>query len=343
MIMNNKLDNFLGALALAVASTPAFASGSDDQGFFGLPDWLGVPLSVLFFGMLFFLYYIQLKGEKEERIHKRETAKQAAKFASDTHNKMLDIINKHVPTLAVKYRQLMTEDAYGIVDTSGFLKEVEYFIENVLSADDAVKSYLLGVDTGDYGATLSAITAQKDALLKQSEKGKAEQSEIDELNSKVSDIRNKMEKRDAEAKQIIFKLVSEYRINEIEHQEGKSVDVERLNPIQFEHYCAELLNSTGWNARVTQASGDQGVDVIAQHGNVKAVFQCKKYSQPVGNAAVQEIIAGKAFEQAHIAAVVSNATFTSSATQLASTTGVFLLHFSELPRFAAKLGLVEPV
>ena len=93
---------------------------------------------------------------------------------------------------------------------------------------------------------------------------------------------------------------------------------------------------------MTQACGDQGIDVIAQHGNVKAVFQCKKYSQPVGNAAVQEIIAGKAFEQAHVAAVVSNATFTPSATQLASTTGVFLLHISELPQFAARLGLVEP-
>ena len=109
---------------------------------------------------------------------------------------MLDIINKHVPTLALKRRQLMTKDAYGIVDTSGFLKEVDYFIENVLSADDAVKSYLLGVDTGDYAATLSAMTAQSDAMLKRSRDGKkVAQSAIDELNSKTSDIRNKMEKK----------------------------------------------------------------------------------------------------------------------------------------------------
>ncbi len=81
--------------------------------------------------------------------------------------------------------------------------------------------------------------------------------------------------------------------------------------------------------------------MIAVYGNVKAVLQCKKYSQPVGNAAVQEIIAGKSFEQAQVAAVVSNANFTPSAKQLASTTGVFLLHFSELPQFAKRLGLVE--
>lgn len=90
----------------------------------------------------------------------------------------------------------------------------------------------------------------------------------------------------------------------------------------------------------TPASGDQGIDVIASYGNVKAVFQCKKYAQPVGNGAVQEIVAGKQFERADIAAVVSNATFTTSAKQLASTTGVHLLHYSELQGFAEKLGMV---
>ena len=96
------------------------------------------------------------------------------------------------------------------------------------------------------------------------------------------------------------------------------VNIDSLNPIEFEHYCAEMLRNDGWDARVTQASGDQGIDVIATYGNAKAVFQCKKYAQPVGNGAVQEIVAGKQFEQADIAAVVSNATFTPSAKQLNS-------------------------
>jgi restriction system protein len=90
---------------------------------------------------------------------------------------------------------------------------------------------------------------------------------------------------------------------------------------------------------VTQASGDQGVDVVANLAGLKVVLQCKKYSQPVGNAAVQEVIAGKAFEQAHAAAVVTNATFTPSAKQLATTTGVHLLHYSELSQFSQKLGI----
>lgn len=127
-------------------------------------------------------------------------------------------------------------------------------------------------------------------------------------------------------------------------QNNSTFDTENLEnctPIDFEHGCANLLNQNGWVARATQASGDQGIDVIATYGNVKAVFQVKKYSQPVGNSAVQEIIAGKAFEQAHVAAVVTNSTFTASAKQLANATGVFLLHYSELSSFAEKLGLVE--
>lgn len=121
----------------------------------------------------------------------------------------------------------------------------------------------------------------------------------------------------------------------------KVKNLDDVSPIDFEHQCADLLNQSGWTARVTQASGDQGIDVIATYENVKAVFQVKKYSQPVGNSAVQEIIAGKAFEQAHVAAVVTNSTFTASAKKLANATGVFLLHYSELPDFAEELGLVE--
>lgn len=139
----------------------------------------------------------------------------------------------------------------------------------------------------------------------------------------------------------IGERVLDAKIKNIESGKHDTVNVDLLTPEEFEHYCGDLLRQSGWNARVTKASGDQGIDVIALYGNVKAVLQCKKYSQPVGNAAVQEIIAGKAFEQAHVAVVVSNAPFTPSAKQLAATTGVYLLHFSELPKFAVRLGLVD--
>lgn len=118
-------------------------------------------------------------------------------------------------------------------------------------------------------------------------------------------------------------------------------DIEILTPEQFEMYCSDLLRRCNWQSRVTRRTGDQGVDIVATFGGVRAVFQCKKYSQPVGNAAVQEVTAGKAFEQADVAAVVTNSTYTPAAKQLAGMANVHLLHYTDLPRFAETLGLLE--
>ncbi|CCD29978.1 putative Endonuclease precursor [Candidatus Glomeribacter gigasporarum BEG34] len=105
---------------------------------------------------------------------------------------------------------------------------------------------------------------------------------------------------------------------------------EDISPIEYEQLVAKVLTEYGWDARQTTATGDQGIDVVAQKQGIKVVIQCKLYSQPVGNAAVQEVIAGKVFEQADLAVVVSNATFTKSARQLATSAGVLLLHHEQL-------------
>jgi len=105
---------------------------------------------------------------------------------------------------------------------------------------------------------------------------------------------------------------------------------EAMTPTEFEQFCAAQLRSSGWDARVTQASGDQGVDVIATKNGKKLVVQCKLYGRPVGNKAVQEISAARLHEAADFAAVVSNQRYTPAACRLAQTNGVALLHFSEM-------------
>lgn len=107
---------------------------------------------------------------------------------------------------------------------------------------------------------------------------------------------------------------------------------DRMTPTEFEVFCGEQLRESGWDARVTQRSRDQGVDVIAEKGGRRIVLQCKLYSSPVGNKAVQEAVAARAFEQAHYCAVVSNSSYTSAAEQLASANSVLLLHYSDLKR-----------
>lgn len=102
------------------------------------------------------------------------------------------------------------------------------------------------------------------------------------------------------------------------------------NPYDFEQNCANILKEQGWNARATQKSGDQGVDVVANKNGITIVFQCKLYSSAVGNAAVQEIFSGKAFYDAQYAAVVSNNNYTKSARLLAKNCGVLLLNTEDL-------------
>lgn len=104
----------------------------------------------------------------------------------------------------------------------------------------------------------------------------------------------------------------------------------------FERWVANALSAFGWEADVTVASGDQGIDVIATRGGKKLGIQCKLYSTPIGNKAIQEAHAGKAYHGVDKVAVLSNADFTSSAKALAAATGVLLLSHYDIPNVYEK-------
>ena len=110
-----------------------------------------------------------------------------------------------------------------------------------------------------------------------------------------------------------------------------------MDPIAYERYCAGRLRACGWDAQATPPGGDQGADVIATRGGTRLVVQCKLYRNTVGNEAVQQVAAARLHYHANVAAVVSNADYTTSARQLARSNAVFLLHHDELPAFAARL------
>lgn len=126
-------------------------------------------------------------------------------------------------------------------------------------------------------------------------------------------------------------LILDSMINDfLQTSDVEFIDVSDMTPIEYEHYCADILREQGWEARVTQGSGDQGVDVIAEKNGIKIAVQCKKYSSPVGNKAVQEVTAGKGFYGADYGMVVTNNTYTASAKQLANSQLIFLLHHDDL-------------
>ncbi len=103
--------------------------------------------------------------------------------------------------------------------------------------------------------------------------------------------------------------------------------VEEMSGLEYESYVAAKLRTMGYNnVSVTSGSGDYGADVIGYDKNgVKTCFQCKKYQGTVGVSAVQEVIAAKAYYGCEKAVVITTATFTPNARNLAEKAGVKLI------------------
>ena len=122
------------------------------------------------------------------------------------------------------------------------------------------------------------------------------------------------------------KIYAELLEDKIEEPDKTDISyVDGMGGHEFEYFCADLLRAHGFvNVSVTQATGDQGVDVLAEKEGVKYAVQCKKYSSPLSNTPVQEVNAGKMFYHCHVGVVMTNSTFTPGAKSLAEATGVLL-------------------
>lgn len=110
--------------------------------------------------------------------------------------------------------------------------------------------------------------------------------------------------------------------------------VDGMDGHEFEYWCADLLRKNGFSdVKVTQGSGDQGVDVLAKKDGIKYAIQCKCYSSDLSNKPIQEVNAGKTIYHCHVGAVMTNRFFTSGAKEAAEATGVLLWDRNKLTEF----------
>jgi len=186
----------------------------------------------------------------------------------------------------------------------------------VLSTKYLQLTYLDEYGTRDYGSFYSEIYRFMSKI-------------IPELNSDHREI----------ARGIIFNLVEQFKITDANGANGFN---ENMNPLDYEIYCANAFSLAGWSTSMTPKTGDQGADVVVKHRDLTGVIQCKLYSQPVGNGAVQEVIAAREYYKASFAIVVSNAAYTTSARQLAAMSNVILLHHGEIAEHSSRLGVIHP-
>lgn len=81
---------------------------------------------------------------------------------------------------------------------------------------------------------------------------------------------------------------------------------------------------------MTKTTGDQGADLVVEKNNVRGVIQAKFYSSPVGNSAVQEVVAALSYYHATKGIVITNNIFTNSAKELASANNIQLINGKDL-------------
>ena len=112
------------------------------------------------------------------------------------------------------------------------------------------------------------------------------------------------------------------------------------NGYEFEEFCYTLYNALGYIVEHTQLSNDQGADLIIEKNGERIVVQAKHYSTPVGNKAVQEVVASKAFyNNATHAIVITNNTFTPSAIKLAEANAVTLINGEDINQYIEELNI----
>ena len=101
-------------------------------------------------------------------------------------------------------------------------------------------------------------------------------------------------------------------------------DLNLMSGYEFENFVGDIFRQKGYEIIITKKSGDQGVDVLAKRDGLTIAVQTKCYNQPVGNKAVQEVVAGMKYYNAQKGIVVTNSNFTLSAKELAKANGIIL-------------------
>jgi restriction system protein len=130
----------------------------------------------------------------------------------------------------------------------------------------------------------------------------------------------------------LFYRFGPYKINFFRNKYRNSSikEVDCMDGLEFEHYLQPLFEAKGYNAIVTQGSGDYGADLVLSRKGKKTVVQAKCYSSNIGVDAIQQVVAAMPVYRASNAIVVTNRYYTNAAKKLAKVNRVRLVDRDEL-------------
>lgn len=308
-----------------------------------------VVFVLLMVGLFLFLYSVA--PEDDEITKQRKVEDESANlvisqlnvFIHDAEKFRAHIdrkISEHFGTLIRKRKQLVTKDAYDNEILDGWHKELRYFADSTIAKGEySTQLQELRTMFQLLEAELSLACTHETALTKGLQRQEIDPIELrKKLYASSRNLYGIAESEDVWEHFVTFIDIDvEFSAQNTDNPLLNNAGVDVMSGNEYEMYCSDILENLGWSITHTKQTGDQGIDLIGVLNDTRVVFQCKCYSTPVGNAAVQEVLAGQQFEGADLAVVVSNNTYTRSAQQLAQTTNVLLLHHSQLEQLTATL------
>ncbi|MCK8818132.1 restriction endonuclease [Natroniella sulfidigena] len=105
----------------------------------------------------------------------------------------------------------------------------------------------------------------------------------------------------------------------------KVAEMRKMNPIEFEHYVADMLEQKGYDCYVTSGTADYGADIIAEDDKEKIAVQVKRYAKnnSVGVEDIYPVHSAINFYECDRAMIITTATsLTNNARVLARNLGI---------------------
>ena len=221
-------------------------------------------------------------------------------------------IKKHILVLKMKYKQTHYVDDYGNIIDFGWDSELEYFCKHCLfptipnnrkDFEDFVSEALKKIGISYH----AAINYNK--------------------NVKLANLKYPNELYDKVVEYCSPEILNEIYQSVLEEKNSDALLISDIKTgLDYEIFIEQILKNADFTVTRTPKTGDQGVDLVVQKNDKRIAIQCKYYSKPVGNKAVQEVAAGKDFYNCNSACVVSNNSFTLAARKLASNLNILLLN-----------------
>ncbi len=294
---------------------------------------------------------IESENRKEEKRREEEIRK---KEADEFEKYVISEMVKHYAVLRTKFSRAKVVDEYGIetFNEEQFDEDLKYFVRNVLKENKNMPQAFFfhcfeqakevaEKEFDEFEKYVISEMVKHYAVLKTkfNRANVVDEYGIETFNEEQFDedlkyfVRKVLRENKNMPQEFFFrcfekaKEVAEIDFNVSNIQTGED----------YERFVRELCVSAGFECGMTPKTGDQGVDLIVRKDRTHIAIQCKFYSSLIGNAAVQEVIAGQKFYNCDYACVVSNQDYTDSARKLANAADVKLLSHETLIPYLQKL------